>query len=125
MPAYTSRKSVGAYRRLLDGNEEDPLSGVANLFDVGMVLIAALILALAVAWKTMPKPPADPAERPAADPVLERLAKKGFKLDKFRPTGREMGGDGQRLGTAYQLKNGEVVYVPDPAAQQPPTHGDR
>lgn len=116
MAAYPPRKSAGAHRRLLDGHEEDPLSGVANLFDVGMVLIAALILALAVAWKSAAKPPADPAERTAADPVLERVAKKGFKLDTFRPTGRERGGDGQRLGTAYQLKNGDVVYIPDPPA---------
>ncbi len=111
------RKSNHAYRRLLDGSEEDPLTGVANLFDVGMVLIAALILALAVAWKTV-VPPVNASDQAFKEPVLEKLRQQGFKMDKYRPTDRELGGEGQRLGTAYKLKNGDVVYTPDTGAAE-------
>ena len=105
------------YKRLLSSAEEDPLTGVANLFDVGMVLIAALILALAVAWKNN-VPPANPSEKKQKDSVMKKLKTEGYKLDKYRPTDRELGGEGQRLGTAYQLKNGDVVYVPEDAAEK-------
>lgn len=112
-------KFKSGYKRLLSSAEEDPLTGVANLFDVGMVLIAALILALAVAWKNH-RPQANPSEQAQKNPVLEKLNTEGYKLDKYRPTDRELGGEGQRLGTAYQLKNGDVVYVPEDAAEKKP-----
>ena len=115
MNTPVSHRSRGAHRRLLDVHEEDPLSGVANLFDAGMVLIAALLLALTVAWKNG-VPRSGPSSEANADPVLERLEKESLKLDTFRPTGRELGGEGQRLGTAYRLKNGEVVYIPESPA---------
>ena len=91
------------YKKLLEARDEDPLAGVANLFDVGMVLVAALILALAVAWKT----------NPSGKPAMEKLKAEAVKLDRYRPTDKELGGEGERLGAAYRLKNGDVVYVPD------------
>lgn len=45
MPLKQSRKLTG-HRRLLDYQEDDPLSSVANLFDVAMVFAVALLLAM-------------------------------------------------------------------------------
>jgi hypothetical protein len=41
------------------------------------------------------------------------LLQKTMKAPRFRPTNASMNGEGTRLGTAYRLKTGEVVYVPD------------
>jgi hypothetical protein len=34
-------------------------------------------------------------------------------LEGYKPTTDRLGGEGQRLGIAYRLKSGEVVYVPE------------
>ena len=44
---------------------------------------------------------------------MEIIMKKGVKIDRYRMTEDQIGGSGQRLGTAYRLPNGEVVYVPE------------
>ena len=46
-------------------------------------------------------------------PMKFVLKGEGVKLDKYRPTDEKMSGKGERLGTAYRLANGEVVYVPE------------
>ena len=48
---------------------------------------------------------------------MEIIRKKGKKLERYRMTLRKLQGEGVRLGTAYRLANGEVVYVPDSAAE--------
>jgi len=48
---------------------------------------------------------------------MEMIIKKGEHLEKLQPTGSSLAGDGgQKLGTAYRLPSGEVVYVPETAA---------
>lgn len=44
---------------------------------------------------------------------MEIIKKKGLKIEKYRATSLELGGEGEKLGTAYRLKSGEVVYVPE------------
>ena len=42
--------------------------------------------------------------------------KKGKKIEKFKSEkGSNTGGKGQgkKLGTAYQLENGEIIYIPE------------
>ena len=39
------------------------------------------------------------------------------KLPHYRVSRDELSGDGVRLGTAYRLKTGDVVYVPDDAGR--------
>jgi hypothetical protein len=35
------------------------------------------------------------------------------RIRRYRMSHRSLRGEGERLGTAYRLKNGEVIYVPD------------
>ncbi len=102
--------------------EEDPLSGVANLFDVSVVFIVGLMITLFSVFRmgdlvdpnsevTMVK------TRP--DGGQEIIVKKGTKITAYEVTGEETGGDGERLGTAYRLANGEIIYVPDDSATPP------
>ncbi len=45
---------------------------------------------------------------------MEIIKKKGVKIERYRVTRQQLSGEGQRLGTAYRLQSGEVVYVPEP-----------
>lgn len=91
---------------------DDPLSGLVNLFDLWMVFSIALLLAL-VAAVHLPEhasqgDQAGDKNAPAGAPSQDRNP-----LDNFRVSHEKLTGEGHRLGTAYRLKNGEVVYVPD------------
>ena len=61
----------------------------------------------------MPRRSAADQQTAAAAVVPE--GKKAKLPDRLRQTDKQLSGEGQRLGTAYRLKNGDVVYVPDPA----------
>ncbi len=92
--------------------EEDPAGGLLNLFDVWIAFSVALLLALFGYIQNTPQrvPSADSAN--LAKPVSEAL-RNPQKTPRFRPTHSPLTGTGTRLGTAYQLQNGDVVYVPD------------
>ena len=92
--------------------DDDPGAGLINLFDVWVAFSMALLLALVsyLYHAKILKPDAGPST--AVEQTLEAL-KDPQKVQHFRPTDAALNGEGTRLGVAYQLKNGEVVYVPD------------
>ncbi len=96
-------------RRLLADPEEDPLATLANLFDAAMVFAVALLVAFA-AYSGKALPARSP--RAAGEPLPARVE----KLEHYRPARRRAKGPGRRLGVAYRLASGEVVYVPDAPA---------
>lgn len=95
---------------------EDPLAGVANLFDASIVFIVAMMLALFSAWNMLDllDPDAEVTiARKGADGKVEVLTKKGAEIRVTRVSDKPLAGSGKRLGTAYQLPDGKVVYVPE------------
>lgn len=95
---------------------EDPISGVANLFDISVVLIVAMILALMSALNVLEL--LDPSTEMTLTKKnrageMEIITKKGseIKIKKISP--EEASGQGERLGTAYQLEDGQVIYIPE------------
>jgi len=104
------------YRKFLGTSDEDPLGGVANLFDVAMVFAVALILALFNALQ-VPELLTSPDEvtlvKNPGKADMEIITKKGVQIETYRMTPEDMQGQGQRLGICYRLANGEVVYVPE------------
>jgi hypothetical protein len=48
-----------------------------------------------------------------ADGKIEMVVKKGREIKVTKVTDKRLRGEGTRLGTAYQLKDGKVVYVPE------------
>ncbi|GEM67126.1 hypothetical protein SMI01S_07320 [Sphingobacterium mizutaii NBRC 14946 = DSM 11724] len=95
---------------------EDPISGVANLFDISIVLIVAMIIALMSALNVLDllNPEADMTlTKKNKDGQMEIITKKGkeIRVQKIYP--EEASGQGERLGTAYQLEDGQVIYVPE------------
>lgn len=88
--------------------DDDPLAGLVNLFDLWMVFSIALLLALVAASRLTELSHSENGSR--ADSLPEKEAS---KLQQYRVSHEKLTGEGQRLGTAYRLTNGEVVYVPD------------
>ncbi len=105
-------------RRLLgrDG-DDDPMSVVSNLFDVAMVFAVALMVALVSRYNmtemlssedfTMVKNP--------GKENMEIITKEGEKINRYTPSDSsnpQNGKLGKRVGIAYELENGEIIYVP-------------
>ena len=114
---------------LYNSLQEDPLSGVINLFDVAMVFSVSLMVAivtyigvrefLSLENVTLVKNP--------GTPQMEIIVKKGRQLERYKVTDQKGVGRGVKLGTAYRLESGEVVYVPEETAEghvpEEPTKG--
>ena len=96
--------------------EEDPLSGVANLFDVSVVFIVGLMITLFSVYRMgdlMDAKSEVTMVKTSAEGEREIIVKKGTKITAYKVTGKTMQGEGERLGTAYRLKNGQIIYVPE------------
>lgn len=103
--------------RLATDEEDDPMSMVGNLFDVAMVFAVALMVALVTRYDmtemfstedfTMVKNP--------GKEDMEIITKEGDKINRYTPSDdqSQQGNRGKRVGIAYQLENGEIIYVPE------------
>jgi len=87
------------------------MASVANLFDAAIGFSAALLVAVAVqgAFQQGTHTSAETNEAPRRDVVSDSRA----KLSRYRESQGIAEGEGQRLGIAYRLESGEVVYVPE------------
>jgi|UniRef100_A0A7C5ENA5 hypothetical protein len=95
---------------------EDPISGVANLFDASVAFIVSMMIALFMAYNLLdlvnPKSEVTITKK-SADGRMEIITKTGKEIKVQKVTDKRLSGEGIRLGTAYRLKDGRVVYVPD------------
>jgi hypothetical protein len=96
--------------------EEDPLAGIANLFDVSVVFIVGLMITLFSVYRMADL--VDPRSevtmvKTNAQGEREIIVKKGTKITAYKVSGKTATGDGERLGTAYRLANGQIIYVPE------------
>ena len=46
------------------------------------------------------------------EPNMEIIVKEGNEIKQFKSNGEIGSGNGQKAGTAYQMKDGSMVYVP-------------
>ncbi len=96
---------------------DDPLTALANLFDVSMVFAVALMVAI-VSFMQM-------SELLTQDDVtiiknpgqenMEIIRKDGRKIERYVASSSTSDGNdmGRRIGTAYQLETGEIIYIPE------------
>ncbi|KAF5432489.1 hypothetical protein C5S36_08485 [Candidatus Methanophagaceae archaeon] len=108
----------GRRRRLILDEEEDPLGGVANLFDAAMVFAVALLIALVMSASVpeLLNPTADVTiVKNTGKENMQVIIKKGQEIKVMNMTEELAGGQGHKLGTAYRLETGEVIYIPDNA----------
>ena len=104
------------------GHDEDPLAGIANLFDVSVAFIVALLIALFALFSagTLLDPKSNVTIVKQDDGgQLQIITKEGQKVTIQKSTDRSMSGKGVRLGTAYRLAGGQVIYVPEQAGTKP------
>jgi hypothetical protein len=102
------------------GEDEDPLAGIANLFDVSVAFIVALLVALfgMLSGGRLLDPSSDVTiVQRSASGDMQIIQKKGAQITVQKVTDRSMSGEGTRLGTADRLANGQVVYVPEEDAE--------
>ncbi|ODS83636.1 MAG: hypothetical protein ABS46_05900 [Cytophagaceae bacterium SCN 52-12] len=94
---------------------EDPISGVANLFDLSVVLIVAMIFALVSTLDMLDMFSGSDVTytKQAANGEIEIIEKKGKEIKVKKITKDQSSGKGERLGTAYKLEDGQVIYVPE------------
>ncbi|HOY76251.1 MAG TPA: DUF2149 domain-containing protein [Hyphomonadaceae bacterium] len=96
--------------------EEDPLAGVANLFDVSIVFIVGLMITMFSVYNMGDLMNAESdvtMVKTDANGQQEIIVKKGETITAYKLSGETGKGDGTRLGTAYRLANGQVIYVPE------------
>ena len=97
------------------GVDDDPLSGVANLFDVAIVFAVALMLAL-VTYHSLPELVSSTSNvtivKNPGTPDMEIIIKQGEKVEIQKITDEDVYGRGRVMGTTFLLDSGEVIYVP-------------
>ena len=103
-------------RRIIIDDEEDPLSGVANLFDAAMVFAVALLVALVVSYNVPELLDADASitiVKNPGDPNMQVIIKDNETIKVMNMSEQIAGGEGAKIGIAYRLETGEVIYVPE------------
>ncbi len=101
--------------------DDDPMTGVANLFDIGLVFIVGLLMTLFSAYHLQ-----DLFDQTSEVTIMKRQAsgemeiitKKGTKIKAAKVTRQTAKGMGNRLGVAYRLEDGSMVYVPEEKGSQ-------
>ena len=106
-------------RHLLKKREEsDPMGVVSNLFDVAMVFAVALMVALVTRYsmtEMFSQEDFTIVKNPGKED-MEIITKEGGKVNRYTPSedqSSKSGPKGRRVGIAYELENGEIIYVPE------------
>lgn len=95
-----SRRGRFGVRASLRRHDEEPLALLVNLFECGVVLALAIALEVNVAKRT--------AEARVPD---ERTSVTSYTVGDGKSQG-----EGTRLGIAYRLADGQVIFVPEGAS---------
>ena len=115
-------KRRGGLGLLSDPADDDLLTGVANLFDIGVVFALGFMVALVSALNLLDifQPDQKVTITKEREDGLEVIVRDGEKVTIRRLTKAMGSGDGVRLGAAYRLPDGSVVYVPEGEALSVP-----
>jgi hypothetical protein len=91
----------------------DPLDGLVNMFDLGIVLAVAFLLAALSALKLTGvltgQNYAVIGKNGSGQQTI--VVKQGDHLQVTHLTGRQVAGQGAPVGTVYRLRDGRLVYV--------------
>jgi|BarGraIncu01122A_1022018.scaffolds.fasta_scaffold71681_2 hypothetical protein len=107
-------------RRLLHPiHHEDPMATMGNLFDIAILMgVGLLIMALSSFGLSDLLSNADTTiVKNPGKPDMEIITRQGGKITRLQQTGTQSEGPGTPVGTVYRLQSGEMVWVPDAAAQ--------
>ena len=102
-------------RLLHNQTDSDPMGTVANLFDVAMVFAVALMVALVTRFnmtEMFSKEDFTMVKNPGKE-IMEIITKEGQEIKRYTPSEEQetSGKRGKKVGVAYQLESGEIIYV--------------
>jgi hypothetical protein len=101
---------------LQEPESDDPILSVVNLIDIFLVIIAALLITVAQNPLLNPFSKRDiTVITDPGKPSMEMIVKKGEKIEKYKASGEIGQGEGEKAGTAYRMKDGSMIYVPEGA----------
>ncbi|MDR2010479.1 MAG: DUF2149 domain-containing protein [Bacteroidales bacterium] len=98
--------------------DSDPLSVVVNLFDVAMVFAVALMVAMVMHMnmtEIFTQEDYTIIKNPGKE-NMEIITKEGHKINKYTPSDDQSSSSqkkGRKVGIAYELENGEIIYIPE------------
>jgi hypothetical protein len=102
--------------KFLHEEDTDPLSVIVNLFDVAMVFAVALMVAMVMhlnMTEVFTKEDYTIVKNPGKE-NMEIITKEGNRINKYTPSkDKSTNSQGKRVGIAYELENGEIIYVPE------------
>lgn len=104
-------------RILHSSDDSNPMATVSNLFDVAMVFAVALMVALVTHFnmtEVFSKEDYTIVKNPGKE-NMEIITKEGQNIRRYTPSENQQSSQkkGKRVGVAYELENGEVIYVPE------------
>jgi len=104
-------------RRIIEEIEdEDPLSFVSNLFDVALIIALAFLVMLLTAYNLQELLTSNENVTIVKNPGeedMQIIVKEGKVIKVMNMTSELYGGQGEKIGTAYRLKDGTIIYVPE------------
>ena len=98
-------------------DDHDPVSMRTNLFEVAMVFAVALMVTMVVKFnmtEIFSKEDYTIVKNPGKD-NMEIITKEGQTINRYKPSENQesTGKKGRKVGVAYELENGEIIYVPE------------
>jgi hypothetical protein len=103
---------VSARARRHPDRAGDPLDGLVNMFDVGLVLAVAFLLAALQSvdlTDLLTKKDVTVIRHSASGDTI--VVKRGEQLKTLKLSDAQAAGQGTRVGSVYRLPDGRLVYV--------------
>ena len=107
------------YRAFGRNDDFDPRETLVNLFDVAMVFAVALMVAFVIRSQMTELLTSEDVTfvKNAGKPDMEIIVKKDNKVTRYKSEKSTGTGRGERVGIAYRLESGEIIYVPEEKAR--------
>lgn len=108
-------KRADRYRAFGRNDNFDPRETLVNLFDVAMVFAVALMVAFVIRSQMTELLTSEDVTfvKNAGKPDMEIIVKKDNKVTRYKSEKSTGTGRGERVGIAYRLESGEIIYVPE------------
>lgn len=108
-------KRADRYRAFGRNDDFDPRETLVNLFDVAMVFAVALMVAFVIRSQMTELLTSEDVTfvKNAGKPDMEIIVKKENKVTRYKSEKSTGSGRGERVGIAYRLESGEIIYVPE------------
>ena len=108
-------KRADRYRAFGRNDDFDPRETLVNLFDMAMVFAVALMVAFVIRSQMTELLTSEDVTfvKNAGKPDMEIIVKKENKVTRYKSEKSTGTGRGERVGIAYRLESGEIIYVPE------------